>query len=334
MSVRMRDIADRLGISVSTVSLALRAAPQVAEETRNRVVDVAEQLGYNVRPRHLRTTLSHIAFITRDEIGNDFYGDVLSGAESECRRLGLTLHFMQIDDSSLLRIGNYFQADGMLIVGSIVESVVRQLQQLELPTVLVDNNLPFLHLDRILIENTHSLYRETQLAHSHGHREIGFLCGPTAIPSFKERLIGYRSAIQDLGLKPIELYFQVGDGSDVVQVMHRWLDQHGELGFTALIGCNDKSALRAFHALHDRGMSVPHDVSLLGFDDVDMASVIRPALTTTRVPRELLGRLGVQRLIERAREPDMPPLGMVVETSLVERESLSSRVEALERLGV
>jgi DNA-binding LacI/PurR family transcriptional regulator len=325
MSVRMRDIADQLGLSISTVSLALRAAPQVAEETRMRVVDAAEQLGYTVRPRHHRPVLSHVAFITRDELGNDFYGAVLSGAESECRRLGLTLHFMQINDDSTIRQGNYLQADGLLVVGSIGESIVRQLKQLELPTVLVDNNLPFLHLDRILIENVHSMYRTTQYAYGCGHRAIAFLCGPITTSSFKERLIGYRAAIADLGLQPLELYFHDTDARDVVQTLHDQFQRYDQLTFTALIGCNDKATMRAFHALHDQGVHVPNEVSLLGFDDVDLASVIRPALTTNHVPRELLGRLGVQRLVERAREPGLPPLGLTIETTLIERDSVCQR---------
>ncbi|MBC8159745.1 MAG: LacI family DNA-binding transcriptional regulator, partial [Roseiflexaceae bacterium] len=254
MSVRMRDIADQLGISISTVSLALRAAPQVAEETRLRVIDAAEQLGYSIRPRQQRPTLSHIAFITPDEPGNDFYSGVLNGAESECRRLGLSLHFMQIDSTTQIRLANYTLADGLLIVGSVDEDVIRLFQQLELPTVLVDNNIPFLQLDRILIDNVYSLYRATQCAHSYGHQDIAFLCGPTSISSFKERLLGYRAAVADLGLSAIELYFESGDARDVANTMQRWLDQHGRLGFTALIGCNDKATLRAFHALHDHGI--------------------------------------------------------------------------------
>lgn len=324
MSVRMQDIAEQLGISISTVSLALRSAPQVAEETRVRVVDAAEQLGYIVRPRQQRPTLSHIAFVTRDELSNDFYGQVLSGAESECRRLGLNLHFMQIDEHAPIRHANYLLTDGLLVVGSLGEAIVRELRQFDLPTVLVDNNLPLLNLDRILIENVQSLYRTTQYAHSYGHRSIGFLCGPLGISSFKERRIGYRAAIADLGLQPLELYFHDHDARDVGQTLHDWLEQRGALGFTALIGCNDKATIRAFHTLLDQGVLVPHDISLLGFDDVDLASVIRPALTTNRVPRELLGRLGVQRLVERAREPTLPPLGLTLETTFVERDSVSA----------
>ena len=320
MSIRMQDIAERLGISISTVSLALRAAPQVAEETRLRVVDAAEQLGYTVRPRQQRAALTHIAFITRDEVGNDFYGAVLSGAESECRRQGLTMHFMQINDQSHVRQAQYSQVDGLLVVGSIDETLVHQFQQFDLPMVLVDNNLPFLQLDRILIENVHSLYRTVAYAHTHGHRSIAFLCGPLTVPSFKERLIGYRAAMADFGLTPLEFFFHDIDARDVAQVLESACNSM--LAFSALIGCNDKATLRAFHTMHDNAIQVPHDVSLLGFDDVELASVIRPALTTTRVPRELLGQLGVQRLIERAREPGLAPLGFTVATTLIERESV------------
>lgn len=320
MSIRMQDIADQLGISLSTVSLALRAAPQVAEETRIRVIDTAEQLGYTVRPRQQRAALSHIAFITRDEVGNDFYGAVLSGAENECRRHDLTMHFVQIGEQVPIRRANYLQVDGLLLVGRIDEPTVDQYQELELPMVLVDNNLPFHQLDRILIENLHSMYRSVQYMYAFGHRSIAFLCGQSVTPSFKERLIGYRAAMTDLGLAPIEFYFQDVDARDVAQTLQQQC--RDTLAFSALIGCNDKATVRAFHTLHDHGIRVPDDVSLLGFDDVDLASVVRPALTTNRVPRELLGQLGVQRLIERAREPALPFVSLTLPTTLVERDSV------------
>lgn len=324
MSIRMQDVANRLGLSLSTVSLALRASPKVADETRVRVIEEASRVGYTVRLRHQQPALSQVSFITRDDLGNDFYNAVLSGAESECRRLGITLHYTQIDQ----RVPTPFHfgvAEGLLVVGSISEAIVLQIKLLGLPTVLVDNNLSFFDIDRVLIDNIPAMHRTTTYAYNCGHRSIAFLCGPLEIISFRERLLGYRAAMQNLGLAPIELFFHDIDARDVEQVLHTWQQNHKGFEFTALIGCNDKTIVRAFHTLRDCGFHVPNDISLLGFDDVELASAIRPALTTNRVPRELLGRLGVQRLVDRARDPDHPPLALLVETTLIERDSVQVR---------
>jgi DNA-binding LacI/PurR family transcriptional regulator len=322
MSVRQQDIAEHLGLSVSTVSLALRDASQVAEETRVRVRDAATQLGYNYRPRQfMRTEITQMAFITRLDPGNVFYAAVLSGAERECRNLNIALHYTHLDEPPMRRLSHYSDAEALLVVGTIDEASVRRLKDLGRPTVLIDNNLPHVGLDRILTENFSSLYRVVQRLASWGHRRIAFLMGPDDHPSFHDRLLGYRAAMADLGLQRIEL-----NGGDTCRgaserALGAWMAAHSELGFSALIVFHDEAAIEAIHRLQDLGLCVPDDVAVIGFDDIDMARVVRPALTTCHVHRELLGALGVRRLIERAADPKAPALSLVLDTVFVERAS-------------
>src|SRR5262245_5628506 len=321
MSVRLKDIAERLGISVSTVSLALREAPQIAEETRVRVREAAAHLGYIHRPRQsIHTELTSVAFITPAEPGNVFYAAVLTGAEGACRAHKIALHYMRLDDSSVLRLARYRDADGFLLVSSIDEQTVERIRDVGRPVVLVDNNLPHLGLDRVVIENTPSLYRTVMELAEWGHQRIAYLGGPVAHPSFRERLLGYRLAIADLGLERIELACDAISREAVEQVIADALAGGGPQ-FTALLVCNDMNAIAAMHALQDRGVRVPEDVSVVGFDDIDMAQVVRPALTTHHVYREMLGTLGVHRLIERAAHPDAPAVSLALDTVFIERDS-------------
>jgi DNA-binding LacI/PurR family transcriptional regulator len=322
MSVRLRDIADHLGISVSTVSLALRAAPQIAEETRLRVRDAAVQLGYIHRPRlAVQTELTQIAFITQAAPDNVFYAAVLSGAESECRRHKIVLQYTQIDDPDDLVLTHYSQSDGLLIVGTLHEQIIERLRETERPMVLIDNNLPFLGLDRVLIENASSLYRTVIYLARLGHQRIAYLSGPLWHPSFKERRQGYYAAVGDLGLQPIEISWQSLETTQISGLITAEIQKHGRPDFTALITCNDLSAISALHTFQEIGINVPGDVSVIGFDDIDVAAVVRPSLTTNQVDRELLGVLGVRRLLERAHDTDTPALALVVETMLIERNS-------------
>jgi DNA-binding LacI/PurR family transcriptional regulator len=178
----------------------------------------------------------------------------------------------------------------------------------------------------VLTENTHSVAASVRHLAGRGHRAIAFMRGLDGHPSFAERRAGYRTAIAELGLEPIELHCDHPDfhvrGWEVIG---EWLDSHaGQLGFTALVVCNDDAAAGALNGLRARGLQVPEDVSVVGFDDNDIAAILWPPLTTSHVHRELLGALGVRRLLERAAEPDAPSLALTIDTAFVERQSVRS----------
>jgi LacI family transcriptional regulator len=322
MSVRQQDIAEHLGLSVSTVSLALRDAAQVAEETRLRVRDAATQLGYTYRPRQLtRTDITQMAFIARLDPSNVFYGAVLTGAERACRNLNIALHYTRLDDSSARIPSHYSDAEALLVVGTIDEPTVLRLKDLGRPMVLLDNNLPQVGLDRVLTENFGSLYQVVIRLVRWGHSRIAFMSGPDDHPSFHDRLLGYRAAITDLALQPIEIRCSSTQHGTSKQAIADWMAARGEPGFSALIVFHDLAAIEAIHELQDHGLRVPEDIAVVGFDDIDLARVVRPALTTCRVHRELLGALGVRRLIERAADPNAPALALTLDTVFVERAS-------------
>lgn len=322
MSVRQQDIAAHLGLSVSTVSLALRDASQVAEETRVRVRHAATQLGYNYRPRQLtRTEITQMAFITRTDPNNVFYGAVLSGAERECRNLDIALHYTRLDAVGSRMPSHYSDAEALLVVGTIDEATVLRLKDLGRPMVLLDNNLPHVGLDRVLTENFSSIYRVVRRLLGWGHRRIAFMAGPDDHPSFHDRLLGYHSAVADLDLPPIVLWCGSTHHGNSKQVIDEWMDTRSEPGFSALIVFHDSAAIEAIHELQDRGLRVPEDVAVVGFDDIDLARVMRPALTTCHVHREMLGAMGVRRLIERAADPKAPALALALDTVFVERAS-------------
>ncbi|MFL5806244.1 MAG: LacI family DNA-binding transcriptional regulator [Roseiflexaceae bacterium] len=322
MSVRQQDIAEHLGVSVSTVSLALRDAAQVSHETRLRVRDAAIQLGYVYRPRQtLRTEITQMAFITRLDPSNVFYTAVLSGAERECSSQNIALHYTRLEEPSARTLSHYSDAEALLVVGTIDEPTVLRLKDLGRPMMLIDNNLPHLSLDRILIENTGSVYRVVMRLASWGHRRIAFLAGPDDHPSFRERQLGYRLGISSLSLSPIELRSASTCHGAGELAITEWLASRREPGFSALVVFHDEAAIEAIHALHDHGLRVPEDVAVVGFDDIELARMVRPALTTCHVHRELLGTLGVRRLLERIADPNTPALALALDTVFVERAS-------------
>ena len=152
-----------------------------------------------------------------------------------------------------------------------------------------------------------------------------FVRGPDDIPSFRDRVRGYRAAMQRLGLKQQEVLCAYNSHPDHAREQFtRWMQSAGSVDCTALLACNDKTAIGVIHALQNAGIRVPDDVSVIGFDDIDMARVVRPQLTTIHVYRELLGEMGVRMLVERIQNPSRPPMTLTVGTTFIERGSTRS----------
>ena len=331
MSVRQEDIARHLGLSITTVSLALRDSPEIAEATRHLIRETATQLGYVHRSRSTfsfdltKLNMTRVAFAMQYTPTNSFYGAVLLGAESECRQHNLILHYTLFDETNPRLLKQCKEADALLLVGSIDPESIQRLCELERPVVLVDNHLPQFDVDQILTQNTPSIIRTVTWLYQQGHRKIAFLRGDEDQPSLRERVQGYRETMVSLGLELMELHCpgkylqQSGE-----KTMEQWLSTHHQPGFTALIGCNDDAAIGALHTLQNRGVVVPKDVSIVGFDDVEMAQAVWPQLTTNHVHREQMGSLAIQQLIERSRITDRPSITQTLGTTFIERASTRS----------
>jgi LacI family transcriptional regulator len=324
MSVRMQDIASRLNLSLTTVSLALRDSPQIKAETRLRVRQLAEEIGYVHRARAaLPVELQQVIFVNPYAATNYFYGDVLHGAELECRQRGIGLQFMRLDSElSEQDLSRFGEGQGVLLAGSIAEPVVQRIKQSRVPLVLVDNNLPHLGVDRVLIENAGGAHQLTSYLIAQGHRRIVIMPAVTREPSFRERIDGYSRAMEQAGLVP--QVFAPHNGVSGPSGERAFLDmlQAGRRpDFTAVLALNDEQAIGLIHMLQDHGLSVPGDLSVVGFDDVSAAEVVRPALTTCRVPRTLLGQSGVRFLLQRAANPDAPAQACIHDVQLIERGS-------------
>lgn len=322
----MQDIATELNLSVSTISLALRNSPQVSDETRQLVFETAERLGYTkiARPK-AADEIKRIAYICPYEARNDFYGAVLGGAEKVCRQQGITLHYSQLEDLNDSILALYKEADGLLLVGSIALKIILELKKLNLPIVLVDNNLPQIGLDRVATENYGSVFQVITRLHERGHRKIAFLRGPEGRPSFLERWQGYRAAAESLSIPPIEIFCPVSDEQCVEEQLTNFLNTHKPgKDITAVVAYNDTGAIAAHHTLQNLGIHIPNEITLVGFDGLEMGGLLRPSLATCRVERELMGKLGIERLLERIKSPEAPTLALVIDTTFVARHSIRS----------
>lgn len=329
----LRAVARLAGVSLSTASQALNNKPNVAPETRARVLEAATALGYQQQVRiasPIAHKLSIIGLITRTTPDspmtvNPFYAYVLAGAERECQRHNLSLMYtnIEVDDLNrpLARPAMLVdkRVDAVMVVGTLLPEFIEELQ--EKPVVLVDAYAPGQPVDSVVTDNLNGAHAAVTHLIEQGHRHIGLLGSrPDAYPSIRERRKGYMRALKQHGIT--DTYIRDGplireEGYDGLRAL---LNQYPQI--TAVFACNDLVAIGALDAARDMGIDVPGQLSLIGFDDIELTLEVKPRLTTVRVDKPLMGAVAVRLLRDRAEDPDRATMSVVIGTRLVERDSV------------
>ncbi len=341
-NVTLADVARRSKVSTSTASLALREKPGIPPETRERVLRAAQALGYRTRSplTHLGSAaspsghLQNLGLLVKANAGqaphaNPFYAYVLAGIEDACRRRKINLLYatLPVDENNLpaerphLLMGHYI--DGLLLVGAFVdETLLHTLGKISLPVVLVDAYARAGGYDAVLTDNRRGAYELTQFLVARGHRRIAFVGGsPEAYPSLRERREGYAQALRDLAGGEPCFADCAANKEAATEATRALLTVNPDV--TAVLGCNDEVAIAVMLAAQTAlGRQLPGDLSVVGFDDIDLSEHVAPALTTMHVDKLGLGRLAVQILRSRVEFPEADTVRVVVQPRLVERQSV------------
>jgi LacI family transcriptional regulator len=337
--VTMTEIAEQSGVSLSTVSLVLRDKPGVGPDTRQRVLDVARDLGYipkNSNAQH-GSGLTTIGLILKAEPGripqaNQFYSHVVAGIEAACRQQQINLLYatLPVDQDSyavelprLLIEGD--TADGLLLVGAFLDETLAQVVERQWsPIVLVDAYSAANQYDAIVSDNFNGAYQAATHLIQHGHRHIGLAAGhPQAYPSIRERRRGYIQALQDNDIS--DLYFadcHLINREEILDATTDLLQCNPKI--TAILGANDEVAITVMEVAQTLGLRIPDDLSVVGFDNTDLANCVSPSLTTMHVDKVGMGRLAVQLLVNRVKYPESSPVTVVIRPHLVERCSVQT----------
>ena len=336
----LRDIAEFADVALSTVSQTLNNKPGVSPETRQRVLAAASELGYRPRiPARLKSAseTKTIGLLTKRQHGealfiNPFYSYVIAGAERECARHHISLMYANIevdDQNRALELPTMLleaRVDGVIVLGAFLEETIahistRASQNVVLVDAYTSNGNGF---DNVLIDNLDGAARAVNYLIARGHRRIGLIGSQAdSYPSILERRQGYLNALNQHDLEPF-----VEDSAwwreDAYQAACRLMVRAPDI--TAIFACNDEAALGVLNALQDKGLRVPDDVSLIGFDNIDLVQEVTPPLTTMHVDKGLMGVMAVRHLIDRALEPNRTPLKTLVTTQLIERASVRSLI--------
>ncbi|MEZ4673821.1 MAG: LacI family DNA-binding transcriptional regulator [Caldilineaceae bacterium] len=334
--VTIADIARKSGVSAATVSLALRNKAGLRNETRQRVLDTAQQLGYLYQSSNQAATrleVNHIGVIIKARANdpaatNSFYGPVLTGIEEICRRRQIHLVYanLLVDEKNVPieppRLLTERHTDGLLIVGLQVNTALQTiLQQDNSPVVLVDAYAADNPFDAVVSDNFTGGYMATRHLLAQGHTKIAIVGSqPHAFPSIVERRNGYCKALAEAGLTPYFWDCPLWPEA-AAEAARTYLVQQPEV--TAIFACNDALAIAVMQVLRERNCVPPDDLSIIGFDNIELAQHTTPPLTTMRVDKTGMGRLAAQLLINRIEYPAAALVQTTIRPELICRQSVA-----------
>ncbi|MQL50442.1 ribose operon transcriptional repressor RbsR [Photorhabdus khanii] len=328
----MKDVARFAGVSTSTVSHVINNNRYVSDGVKKKVNDAIEQLNYapSALARSLKIKQTKTIGMLVTTSNNPFYAEIVRGVERSCYERGYSLILCNTEgdtkrmDYSMETLLQK-RVDGVLIMCTENQhnscDVLRRYPPL--PMVMMDWS-PFDIVSDVIQDNS-LLGGEmaTNYLISCGFKKIACIAGPQDKTPASHRLEGYKKAMADAGLvipEGYEIYsdFEFAGGFESMQK----LLQHPELPEAVFAG-NDAMAVGAYQALYRAGLSVPDDISIIGYDDIDLAPYMIPPLTTIHQPKDELGKLAVDTLLYRMDNPESDPKLLVLTPTLIERNSVS-----------
>jgi len=328
--VTIRDVAAAAGVSYQTVSRVINDKPDVAEETRQRVWQVIEELGYqpSAIARSLVSKRTYTLGLITADFSDFFFTQVIVGAEMEARKHDYFFMLCSTernpdDEPEYLRLLTERQVDGILFARPSTERDDRHIVSLlhrDVPLVTTAYHVPGERLTVVDVDNVDGGLKATHCLIAGGHRRIGMITGPPW-KSVNDRGQGYRLALEGAGIAFDESCIEHGDWSyeGGYKAMKRLLEKAPHI--TALFSQNDRMAIGAMRALREAGRRIPDDVAIVGYDDIPAAAYSHPPLTTIRQPMQQVGKVATRMLIELIDDPDAEREEILLKTELVHRNS-------------
>jgi LacI family transcriptional regulator len=329
----IQDVAASAGVSTATVSRVLNNASLVAPATAKRVLDAIKDLGYkpNLFAQGLMTRKSHVLGIALPDIHGEFYSELLRGADAEARRLGYHLlvssEAHSRDEQNRQGSLAFGLIDGLAVmITEPNEALWKEAQAVSLPLVVLDADLHERGFDSIVVDNATGTREATKhlldANPPYAPDRCYFVGGPKENFDTRERAHVFLQTLKEAGVEPSNDQSSFGDYS--LTWGERWAtDAHrrGLLKGAGVLAGNDEIALGILQTARQLGVRVPEDLRIIGFDDTRLASLVRPSLSTVRVPLADVGAAAVRSLVERIGSPDKKAGVTSLATKLVVRES-------------
>lgn len=327
----MKDIARLAQVSTSTVSHVINNSRFVSDEIREKVMAVVHQLNYtpSALARSLKVKETNTLGMLVTASSNPFFAEVLRSVERYCHRhqYNLILSYTDGDSERLQRNLETLirkQVDGLILMCAESHWQVNEeiSQRLQLPMVMLDWWPTALNADKVHENSEYGGYLATKTLIDAGHRDIAIITGNFKKSLAYNRLKGYQKALQEGGISQraewvIESHFDIEGGIDSMQRLLRL-----ESRPTAVFACSDTIAIGAYQAVWRAGLAVGKDISIIGYDNIEMAQYLSPPLTTIHQSKNNLAKQAVEMLLQRIKNPDQENRTLTLEPHLIWRESV------------
>jgi len=327
--ITLKMVAEKAEVSVNTASRAINNKPDINLETKKRVLQIAKELGYvrNATAVALRTRKTGTIGVVIADNRNPFYAEVLSGMEEAAREknyhiiLANTQRDYQKEEEAInLLLAK--RVDGLLIAPvQDRDDDIKNLIDANIPFVVVGRDFKNIEVDAIYNDEVKGGFLATEYLIKKGHKRIALIDGFLYKSPAKGRLEGYKKALNKYRISLDESLISVGDINieDGYKRTKQMLEKN--LDFTAIFAYNDMMAFGAMQAIKEKGLRIPEDIGLIGYDDILFSSLISPALTTIRLKKQELGVKSVKLLFSRINGNRKKTKKVMLGVELVKRET-------------
>jgi len=335
MKMTIRDIAEAAGVSTTTVSQILNnKGSRFSEKTRDKVMAVVEEFNYkpDFFAQNMVTKKSHTIGMIVPDVTDFFFSKLIEGVETYLNSLGYMILLCNSKHQGKLE-EKYFEelvhrsVEGIIIAtpNQLSDSILKHDRIIDktLPLILVDMGRNKRTEGKLLVEEYEGVYHATQYLIEEGHRSIGFLQEVGDYYQLSERITGYLNCLEDHHIAAQSGWVQSGpltiEGGYLAT--RKLLDSNEEL-ITALVCSNDQMAVGAYQAINDKGLSIPNDISVIGFDGLELSRYMAPALTTVYQPIFDIGYTAGEYIMAAINSPREKVPNKIFETKLIKRDSV------------
>ena len=329
--ITIKDVAKEVNVSVTTISRVLNNKPDVSEATKKKVEKAIEKMGYN--PNKIAQGLvlkksNSIGLIIPD-INNPFFPELIKGVERTAKKLGYSLILCNTDNDKIEEKESIFllrskQVDGIILSLSLEnKEALKELEKERYPIVQIDRRIKDSIYPAITIDNKKSAYIATEYLIKQGHRKIGHITGDLSTETAINRFKGFRQALKDHNISYKKEWLLEGDysiesGKEMMENIIKLKNRP-----TALFLANDLMAFGAYETIFKYNYSIPEDFSIIGHDNIEITSFVKPGLTTMDQPKYRLGEIAAKNLIKIIENKDKSAFrNVILKNAMIVRDSI------------
>lgn len=330
----IKDVASAAGVSYTTVSHVVNGTRPVSDEARQKVEAAVSKLGYvpSAVARSLKQSETFTVGVLVPSSVNPFFAELTRGIEDYCHGAGYCVFLCNSDDdprrqSHYLRVLLEKRVDGLIVAsGADTATLTEGLARMAIPLVVLDRLVPGVSANQVSLDHEAGAYLATRHLLERGHRAIACVRGPKGLEVSELRLAGWRRALEEAGIKPKTGWVAQGDFSSASGYVSG-LQLLETQRVSAVFACNDLMAIGVLRAAAERGVTVPQQLSVVGFDGIELGNYVFPALTTVGGSIRGLGETAAQVLIDSIKSGQAEQRTVSVAPRLFQRESTAPAAE-------